>query len=125
MSYEPTNLSEQSIVAIVVALIGALAAIAVAGMNGAWASKKSKAKTQVRRRTAPKVESPLATPSFERAIVRLLIVIIYGAAGFFGLTAVLAFSDRAYLTDAGLIVSALTFSLSAHFMEEALPPRHN
>ena len=115
-------MSEQSIVAIVVALIGALAAIAVAGMSGSRQAKSRKAKTQNRRRKAAEVEPRSAAPSIERAIVRLLIVIIYGAAGFFGLTGVLAFTDRAYLTGAALIVSALTFALSAHYMEEGSSP---
>lgn len=114
-------MSEQSIVAIVVALIGALAAIAVAVMSGSRQAKSRKAKTQNRKRKAAE-EPRSAAPSIERAIVRLLIVIIYGAAGFFGLTGVLAFTDRAYLTGAALIVSALTFALSAHYMEEGSSP---
>ena len=111
-------MSEHSIVSIVVAIIGALAAVAVALISG---RAKSKGKTQNRRR--PKAGSRSEAPAFERAIARLLVAAIYGVAGFFGLTAILAFSDGFALMGASLIVAAAGFALSAHFLDESLSQR--
>ena len=113
-------MSEHSIVSIVVAVIGALAAVAVALISGR-ANRKSKGKTQNRRRS--KAGSRSEAPAFERAIARLLVIAIYGVAGFFGLTAILAFSDGFALMGASLIVAAAGFALPAHFLDESLSQR--